>query len=94
MANTYGAWPGVVGFANDAKNVCVECAFAIYGRKIINDVIHGRPGWENHTDHDGNQFNVLLADSDDVKGEHCMISECGEPLFDEDGMSDLEEDLS
>ena|SRR2546430_2448205 len=84
MVASYGLWPGVVGFANDAQLICVECAFEIYGRKVINDVIDGKPGYEQHTDNEGNPFNVLLADSEDVKGERCMISDCGEPLSDDE----------
>lgn len=81
-ANRYGAWPYVIAFDNDAERHCVDCAREIYGKKKINDVVYGREGWQDHCDHSGNPFNVVFADSDEVRGEYCM--DCHEPLWDQE----------
>ena len=77
-----GLWPGVVAFANDADLWCVRCAEHRYGNEAVQDVVKVVPGYQRHTDHEGNPLNVVLYGSEDVHGEHC--AGCGVALCDEE----------
>lgn len=89
MVTAYGLWPGVVAVANDADFHCIDCACEIYGHKGIMAVVDGTPGYQQYTDHEGNPFNVVLANSEDAKGQYC--GDCGEPLSEEEEEESIED---
>src|SRR5579859_5546672 len=93
MVSIEGLWPGVAAITADADMHCLDCARSIYGGGVIQVVIDGNPGWDDwkkYADHEGNPFGVVLADSEDLNGEHC--GDCGEPLYNEEEGQEDEED--
>jgi len=82
MVNTYGLWPKVAGIAADADILCCDCSMKKYGSRTIWAVIDGDPGWQEPTDHEGNQFTPILVDSEDAYYQTCP--HCHGSLSEED----------
>lgn len=77
-----GLWPGVVAITGDADMLCVACARQCYGAAPVQQVIDGKPGYEQYTDHEGNTLGVVLRGSEDLHGQYC--GRCHVPLCDDD----------